>query len=211
MKCISLVCSLCCITLVSSCAYTQVHKNVKQRGNYYKGFEADAPTTVYESQGRWYLKGKKYHLRLHYPVIYDTVFLEGGEPSLIHVGASLGDAYQEISQGTAIALRERNGYASLPILQREMQGLGATPISALAKNAKSHRVNAEIADADTPIRVTYANAKNQYRLATKSLSYLTFATVDIPGTLLYNISIPLMAPFYFFYDNYEEYQKNPFD
>ncbi len=211
MNKLSLILALSSTLFLSSCAYTQVHKNVKQRGNYYKGFEADTPTTVYQSNGKWYIKGQKFNLRLKYPTIYDTVFLEGGTPELERVGASLGVAYQEISSGTAIALRERNGYATLPLLQREMQDLKTTPRNSLKKGATSHRIRAEIAQDQKPIRVTYAEASNRYSLATKSLSYLTFVAVDIPATLAYNVSIPFMAPFYFFYDSYDEFTKNPFE
>ncbi len=211
MNKLSLILALCSTLLLSSCAYTQVHKNVKQRGNFYKGFEADIPTNIYQSNGKWYIKGQKFKLRLKYPTIYDTVFLESGAPELVRVGDSLGVAYQEISSGTAIALRERNGYATLPLLQREMQELRTTPRDSLNNNATRHEIRAEIAQTHKPLRVTYAEASNRYSLATKSLSYLTFAAVDVPATLAYNVSIPFMAPFYFFYDSYSEFTKDPFE
>ncbi len=206
---ITLACFAACT--LSSCAYMQLHKNVEQYGDYYEGFEADKPEVVYESQGKWYVKGKKYHLRYDYPLIYDTVFLEGGKPQLVHAGPSLGDAYLEISHGTSIALRERSGYATLPILQRELQEIGSAPIDSLAKNAIEYKVKAEIPTAQHPIRVTHADIHSKKSSLTTTLSYATLVFVDVPGTLAYNIAIPVMAPFYFFADTYDDFTKGHFE
>ncbi len=211
MKRIFLALACLCASLVSSCSYMQLHKNVEQYGDYYEGFEAMHPEVVYESKGKWYLKGKKYHLRLDYPLIYDTVFMEGGKPQLEHVGESQGDAYLEISEGTSIALREKNGYATLPILQREIQEMNVTPIDQLAPDAITYRVQAEIPPSEAPIRITHADIHTNRSGLTTTLSYLTLAFVDVPGTIAYNVSIPFMAPFYFFYNTYEQSKENPFE
>ncbi len=211
MKYLAITLASFATSLLSSCSYMQLHKNVEQYGDYYEGFEADVPQIVYESKGKWYLKGKKYHLRYDYPLIYDTVFLEGGKPQLVHVGPSLGDAYLEISHGTSIALRERSGYATLPILQRELQEIGSTPLDSLASNAIEYKIHAEIPHADHPIRVTHADIHTSKSSVTTALSYATLVFVDIPGTLVYNIAIPVMAPFYFFSDTYEDFTQGHFE
>ncbi len=205
------VAALATLSFFSSCAYMQIHKNVEQLGNYYEGFEVSDPKEVYLSNGKWYLKGEKYHLRLSYPIVYDTVFLEAQEPSLVRVGENLGTAYLEISYGTALALRVENGYAEPRILAKEMQLNNARPRDSISRYAMAYPVKAEIVTSEGPARITFNEVKGKTSVPTKILAGATLVFVDAPGTVVYNIAIPLMAPFYFFYNTYEDSKINPFE
>ncbi len=207
----STVATLVTLSFFSSCAYMQVHKNVEQLGNYYEGFEVSDPKHVYYSNGKWYLKGEKYHLRLSYPIVYDTVFLDAQEPTLVRVGENRGTAYLEISYGTALSLRDANGYAEPRILAKEMQLNDARPRDSISRYATAYPVRAEIVTGKGPARITFNEVKGKTSIPTKILAGTTLVFVDTPGTVVYNVAIPLMAPFYFFYNTYKDSQVNPFE
>lgn len=186
---------------LSSCAYLQTHKNVEEWGSYYEGehFSTDA-TALFKYEGRWYISAQKAHFKLKHPIIYDSVFQKfDKEPTLV-LSQLMTDhlIYHPISDSAAQILQRRDGFFQLRALADEVLRTPGDWVDALP-GALRVPVLAEIGDGKT-----FDMQRKRVPENTPTLSYiagkLDFIIVDIPGTVAYNVAIPLMAPFVFFYE-----------
>lgn len=202
------VLAVCSLTL-SSCAYMQTHKNVRERGCYYEGQLLPPPSqealSLYRKGGEWYLAARKAQFRLKYPVVYDSVFRTyDNEPrhQLLSDGQSHEVVYHPISAGTAAVLQRADGYAELETMAEELR---TTPgeWTASLPGAVSYPVRAQIVG-DRAVTLLGKRHPSQIPLSNRILSQVDRVLIDFPGTLVYNVSIPFMAPFVFF----REFSKN---
>ena len=185
-------------TAISSCAYMQSHKNIEEAQRTYTGYELTNEVGLYKADGKYYIAAEKQQLRRHYPIIHDSVFLDGNnEPSWEKLGSHSQKAYHQISDGTAAVLQRKDGYATLDVLSDEIQDTPELWSDTLPKSARLCHVQAEICGSSSII--PSENAEMQNPLFTKIVSTLDQVCIDWPGTVLYNVSIPVMAPFVFFY------------
>ena len=106
--------------------------------------------------------------------------------------------YRQISSGTATVLQRTDGYAELNILCDELQNSSAPWIESLPTGAQSCSIKAEIVGSS--ITWPERNSATEAPLAIRALSTIDQVLVDWPGTILYNIAIPIMAPFVFFHE-----------
>ncbi len=188
----------------------RTHKNTEQIDSYYIGSEVAKPTEIYQFGNKWYLAVDQYKMRWHYPWIKDTVFMDEEHPHLYKLGPSEGTVFHPISYGTATVLLRKNGYASLSTLAKEIQDNPSPYLSSLP-GATAHKVLAHI---DTDKQLPYASSQRvpaKPSFGIRALAMLQFVVVDIPGTLVYNISMPVAAPFVFFKRLNEINQKNPLE
>lgn len=192
---------VCSLTL-SSCAYMQTHKNVRERGCYYEGQLLPPPSqealSLYRKGGEWYLAARRAQFRLKYPVVYDSVFrTDGNEPRHeILQGSEQGIVYHPISAGTAAVLQRPDGYAELETLAEELRTTPGEWISSLP-GAVSYPVRAQIVGGHA-VTLPGKRYPSQIPLSNRILSQVDRVLIDFPGTLVYNVSIPFMAPFVFF-------------
>lgn len=189
--------------LLPSCAYMQTHKNVEEWGCHYEGGKLQkGDLALYAKEGRWYLSAPKAKFGKRYPIIHDSVFRKGdNEPwhEMIE-GSEGGMAYFPISAGTASVLQRADGYADLSLLASEITSRQQEPLFHLP-GASRYPIRAEI----NATGKGYANLVGKRTPETppainKALSAVDFIAIDIPGTLAYNVAIPFMAPFVFFYE-----------
>ncbi len=186
------------LLLVTSCAYVQTHKNVEERERSYRGHHLTTPTAVYSRGGQWYLAALPADFRKHYPTVHDTVFQGQEEAHMRLVGKSGNTpAYQRISEGTARVLMREDGYAELQTLADELRSSPGEWKSSLP-GAKAHPVRAQLVG--EPAAIIPPTEKTELSFGTRALSSLAFTFVDVPGTVLYNVAIPLAAPVVFFRD-----------
>lgn len=183
---------------LSSCAYLQTHKNVEQAHTHYDGQILRADTMeLHRSGDTWYLSARRAKYRLVYPIVHDEVFRKfDTEPSFHLLENSSENIYHPISAASAQVLQRRDGYFTLNALAADIKRTPGTWVMDLP-NAQRHNIEAEV----TGTRKCYMEQQRipqETPSMDKTLGYLDFVFVDIPGTLLYNVSIPLMAPFVFF-------------
>ncbi len=195
------VLAVCSLTL-SSCAYMQTHKNVRERGCYYEGQLLPPPSqetlSLYRKGGEWYLAARKAQFHLKYPVVYDSVFrTDGNEPRHeILQGSEQGIVYHPISAGTAAVLQRADGYAELETLAEELRTTPGEWTSSLP-GAVSYPVRAQIVG-ERAVTLLGKRHPEQTPLSNRILSQIDRVLIDFPGTIAYNVSIPFMAPFVFF-------------
>lgn len=194
------------MVFMSSCAYMQTNKNVAEMGCRYEGKLVEMPNcstwNIYKSGGKWYIAAKKVELKKHYPVIRDTIlYTENNEPTyeILPNANQHKVCYHPISEGTAQVLMRTDGYADLGDLAEEIKNTPGDWVDTLS-HARSYPIRAHvecpkdmndrlIAGARTPEKTPFGN---------QVLSGIELVLIDTPGTILYNVAIPLMAPIKFF-------------
>lgn len=192
--------ALSAVLLMSSCAYVQTHKNVREMGCYYEGHVLSySDTQLYKQGGRWYISARKAHFKLHYPVVHDSVFRRSDfAPRFEKIDIDNPEVvYHSISDNAAAVLRRTDGYFELAALADEIERSGGEWKTALP-GATHHPISAEIHG--TYIPMGQQRIPQETPLANRILSNLDFIAVDIPLTVAYNAAIPIMAPFVFFYE-----------
>lgn len=195
---ILLAISLC----LSSCAYLQTHKNVREAFHEYEGYRLVEPLKLYSAGGAWYLAVQRETMDLHYPVLHDSIFLENDyEPRYRTTKVHEGVQYHRISGGTAQVLLRNDGYYTLPSLFEEMNSMNTEPVASLPAGAQQHTILARV-DAHTSHNVAKASKRipESTPVFANALAGLDFICVDFPCSVAYNVAIPVMAPFVFFHN-----------
>lgn len=180
----------------------QTNKNIAEIGAHYVGAELRADNMkLYNRAGEWYVAAPKVLLERRYPVIYDTVYLDRDNKPSESVMETSGDGsqlYMPISAGTAKVLQHQSGYAELASLVKESHSSGKPSTESLP-DAESHIIRANVETKNGDVAYYVSNrVPEQPSLPIRVLSQLDKYTVDVIGTLVYNVSIPFMAPFRFF-------------
>lgn len=188
--------------LLSSCAYMQTHKNIREADLSYTGYHMTRSPELYQAGNKWYIGVESRTLRKKYPIIHDEVLLTGHNAprwAEISAGEPSKKIYHEISHGTAMVLQRKDGFATTYDLAGEIDDSGHSWLETLPKGATRRTVQAEIAGTDTNMP-TRCLPQQEPPLSTKVLSWADKIVIDYPGTVLYNMAIPFMAPFVFFHE-----------
>ncbi len=180
---------------LSSCAYMQTHKNIEEASRLHTGYHLQTPLELYRAGGQYYLAVEQQQLRVHYPTIHDSIFLnENNDPWFSNRDTQNPLVFLPISKGTAEVLQLQDGYAELSVLSDELKGS-----TSCSKPSGAQRC---------PIRATVEGTACTWIDAAQSepvspgiqlLSAVDRVLIDWPGTVVYNAAIPVMAPFVFFY------------
>ncbi len=181
-----------------SCAYMQTHKNIEEAGRRYKGYQLEKPTQLLRSDGTWYIAATPAEYRLKHDIIHDNVFRKTNEPTMELQATQPGTAYHALSAHTATVLLRADGYAESHTLAREITQNPGPWLTSLP-HATPHRVKAHIAGEENTA-ITYAPTPEKLSPGYRILSGLDLVVVDVPGTLLYNVAVPFIAPFVFFHE-----------
>lgn len=194
--------------LIPSCAYMQTHKNVEELGKVYQGSLLEkGGMSLHSRGGQWYIGAPATKLQKRYPIIHDSVLLTGdNEPT--YRAVSSGNTQQQtyyfpISSGTATCLMRDDGYANLADLAEEIRSSRTAPLSALPGSTR-HAIRAQLHAPKGSVPLINEQNMPRTGLVNQALSKVDFALVDIPGTIVYNVAIPFMAPFVFFSDFTDE-------
>ncbi len=191
---------------ISSCAYMQTHKQIESQAEICRGFCVEKPSIVYSHGGNWYLKVRPVALRKEYPLVYDSIMLtENNAPVLREIPNSEASSamYVSLSSGTAKVLMRADGYAMLSTLRDE---LSEGQIITTSAGMRPHNIAATIdtKGVKSPGAYCIKSTQNSAGMGNKVLRNTSLILVDAPGTLLYNVAIPVMAPFIFFNDFFSE-------
>ncbi len=191
------------LALLPSCAYMQTHKNVLEKGQSYKGHKLDKPRELFRSGNTWYVAATPAEYRLRYDFVHDNVFRKSHEPTM-QLETLLADSpsFHAISADTAAVLLRSDGYADNATLAREVKE-SASPWLVSLPSASAHPVKAMVAGEDS-VAITSSPAPEEVPFGYQVLSGLDLVFVDAPGTLLYNVAVPFIAPFVFFSEFLEE-------
>lgn len=191
------------LMLCSSCAYVQTHKNVEEMGSYYTGHLLEAGRVeLVKSEGRWYIGADAARFRLRYPTIYDSIFREKDNyPYFQLCSDKEGTEYHPISDYVAGILQKPDGYFDMQGLAEEVAKIPGLWEKNL-RNKQRFSIRAELSG--KPFQMEERRVPQKKRLLARALGKLDFVVIDIPGTLAYNVAIPLMAPFVFFYEFYHD-------
>lgn len=190
--------------LVSSCAYVQTHKNVEEQSTYYEGKVLSTENVrLYRQDGKWYLAAERAKFRLTYPNVHDEVFRRNmTEPKFKLLELDEQIMYHAISSHAAEILQRRDGYFKLDALAEEIQRTPGEWLEELP-GAQQHVILAEIAGSHK-YYIKQRRVPEKTPIVDKALGTLDFIVVDIPATVAYNVAIPFMAPFVFFYEFSQE-------
>lgn len=186
-----------------SCAYMQSNKNIKEGNTTYEGCQLNTEQLSLCRKGsQWYLTTAVEAYEKRYPLIYDSVLLaDNNEPHFEKVATTQPMAcYLPISAGTAATLQMQHGYANAQDLAAEVNRLMLEkPVIYAPQMGKVvHRnINAHIDKGEKPVILTFKCTEST-TTAQHVLAAVDFVLVDIPGTLAYNVAIPVMAPIVFF-------------
>ena len=202
MQCKLQIASVC--LLLSSCAYMQTHKNVEEANTHYEGQVLSTDTVgLYRSGSKWYLSAQSAKFRLEYPTVHDEVFRKNNsEPTFKLLSINEGRIYHPISAHAAEILQRRDGYFELNGLAQEVQTTPGEWQTTLP-GAQRYGIAADISGTHK-YYIEQKRIPQEIPQADKILGMLDFIVVDIPGTVVYNVAIPFMAPFVFF----SEFSKN---
>lgn len=183
---------------LSSCAYVQTHKNVEQINTCYDGQILKAgEMELYRSGDQWYLSAQRAKYKLVYPTVHDEVLFDSAtEPSFHLLESGGGAVYHEISKETALVLQREDGYFQLNALAADIKSTPGTWVAELPA-AKQVPIQAEISGKNH-CYLGRNRIPQKTPLYLQALSAVDFVFVDVPGTVLYNVAIPFMAPFVFF-------------
>ncbi len=191
---------LLALSLLPSCAYMQTHKNVKELGRSYSGYKLDKPQQLFRSGNTWYVAATPAEYRLKHDAIHDNVFHKTHEPTMTLLAElSESPSYHALSDDTATILLRSDGYADNATLGREVTTNPQAWRSSLPSGTTIHPVKASIAG-EASAAITHDPQPAELPLSYRLLSGLDFVFVDIPGTLLYNVAVPVILPFAFFHD-----------
>lgn len=187
---------------IISCAYVQTHKNVEEWGSYYEGEVLDASSMMlYKKDDQWYLSAEKAKFKLRYPTVHDSIFrMDDYSPTfrLIHSPEESRVVYHPISVYAAQILQRRDGYFQLSGLVEDMQRTSGKWVDTLP-SAQRVPILAEIGGKQTHY-LQEKRVPEKKRALNRVLSNVDLVLVDVPATVAYNIAIPIMAPFVFFYE-----------
>lgn len=194
---------------LNSCAYVQTHKNVEESFYTYQGYRLCEPLSLLQRGNDWYLVAEPVALQKSYPAIYDSVFFKDKNEPVFEMagqGTESQPMMHRISHGTATVLQRADGYASLTTLCDELK---MTP-GEWIKAPLNHRgvpvratLSRENETADIIVEEDSRTAQGS-QIAERILSAADRVVVDIPGTVMYNVAIPFMAPFVFFREFLQE-------
>ncbi len=187
------------VMLFNSCAYVQTHKNVEEMGSYYTGHVLDGQNMeLVKSEGRWYIGAQAARFHLRYPIVHDSIFREKkGYPFFKQTKWSGEMEYHPITSYVADVLQTPNGFFDMEGLAQEIAKVPG-PWKKSLRNKQSYSIRAELSEKNFQMEESRIPQKKQP--LNFLLGKLDFIVVDVPGTLLYNAAIPLMAPFVFFYE-----------
>ncbi len=187
---------------LSSCAYVQVHKNVEENGRSFAGHQFTTPAKVYQHKGQWFLAATPAEYRLQHPAVHDSIFQGQTETEMRLISqANEQVAYHPISAGTAKVLMREDGYADLQTLADELKSRPGNWLTELP-GAAAHPIRAQLVG--KPVAITSGSTPEEPGFGSKALGSVVFVLVDVPGTLLYNVAIPIAAPIVFFRDFFAE-------
>lgn len=182
----------------------QTHKNVKEMGSYYEGQQFLPPSqqtlSLYRRGDQWYIAAQAARFRLKYPAIYDSIFCthDNAPRHQLIEGSQAGVVYHPLSAGTAAVLQRADGYADLDTLAEEIRMTPGEWTHTLP-GAQRYPVRAQI-HGEQAVSLLGKRRPEEIPLSRRILSNIDFVCVDIPGTLIYNVAIPVMAPFVFFHE-----------
>lgn len=201
MKKSKLILATMAAAMLSSCAYMQTNKNIRELGATYHGTELKPETLSLHRKGsQWYLGSPSGEYSKRYPAIHDEVFFkDDNSPTYTLKQTDGGRLYYPISTGTATCLQRTDGYAQTDALATEIQRLGGTPQSTLPK-ATAHTIRAEVVPGQRSSMLPGKRSPQEPGMPARILAGLDTCTVDALGTAVYNVAIPIMAPFVFFYE-----------
>lgn len=191
--------------LLSSCAQVQTHLRIRESGTTYEGIALDPPQVLYTQGGRSYVVVDRHRMVKEYPILRDRIFLtqQNGEPEtrILHPASDAEPRriYVPLSASTAQVLAHEQGYCTMDVLLDEVSahmseastvlpGSGEAPVRALIDGGRRLHAFEETRSPKEP------------SAAKLWLSRVDRAVIDAPATLLYNVSIPVMEPFVFFYE-----------
>lgn len=204
MKKLHLITAMCTV-FFSSCAYMQSNKNIKEGDTTYEGCQLNTEQLSLCRKGsQWYLSTAVEVYEKRYPLIYDSILLaDNNAPRFEKTeGGVATTCYLPISAGTAATLKMQHGYANAQDLAAEVSRLlPERPVLYTPQMGKveHHGINAHIDKGEEPVILTF-KCMESTTTAQHVLAAVDFALVDIPGTLAYNVAIPIMAPIVFFSD-----------
>lgn len=187
--------------LCSSCAYMQTNKNIREAQSRYEGCRLNKDELSLVSKGsRWYLAAPLKEFSISYPAVHDSILLtDGNEPTYTVTQDKNSLCYLPISAGTAATLRLENGYAHVHDLANEVQQhSGDSTLITTLPGARQHRIVAHIDSQGSSPTLARLTQESEPSFLRQSLAAADFVVVDIPGTALYNLAIPVMAPVVFF-------------
>ena len=192
---------VCIGFMLSSCAYIQTHKNVEEIGSYFNGqvFNRDQ-IALYQSGDQWYISATQALFKLRYPMVHDSVFRKYDENptyKLTRKGPH-STVYHPISAATAEVLRRPDGYFQLTALAEEVQKTPGAWVKELP-HAQQYAITAML-DEPKQAYLEENRVPKKKPIYSYILGKLDFIAIDIPATLAYNVAIPFMAPFVFFYE-----------
>lgn len=191
--------------ILPSCAYMQTNKNIEEKGVLYEGTELKKDNiSLHRSQGKWYIGTPNGQYSKRYPVIHDSIFFKDNNDPVYTLQQTSGNSvYYPISDGTATCLQRSDGYAQTGALVTEINKLGSEAVYEL-KHASTRAIRAEVVQDKQPATIISRRISPPVSGGTKALSAISLCTVDVFGTIGYNIAIPFMAPFVFFSEFLEE-------
>lgn len=187
--------------LLSSCAYVQTHKNVEEIGSYFEGEVLSTENMgLYKKDSQWYLSATKARFKMRYPSVHDSIFRRN-DYSPEYVALPSGDqrvVYHPISAYAAQILQRRDGYFRLRALGEEIQRHGGAWVEELPGAVRTP-IAAEIGGKQS-YSIIRRRVPEKKRLWSRALGKADLVLVDLPATVVYNVAIPIMAPFVFFYE-----------
>ena len=199
LKASIMTCVVAGSVFLPSCAYMQTHKNIEESFRTHQGYTLQPELKLYKAGQKYYLAVGEQELRKHYPVIHDSVFMkQSNAPTYEIVSGGSQKMYREISAGTAQVLQRNDGYAELQTLSDELMQAGTPWLRQLPAGAAPCRIAAEIQGSE--VTTSTGTVTETSPAAATILSTIDQVCIDWPGTVLYNVAIPVMAPFVFFYE-----------
>ena len=187
--------------LCSSCAYMQTHKNIREAQSRYEGCRLNKDELTLVSKGsQWYLAAPLKEFSVSYPVVHDSILLtDNNQPTYTVTQNKNSLCYLPISAGTAACLRMENGYAHVDDLAEEIHRYtGNADMITSLPGAHQYRIAAQIEEQGTAPTLAYLTQESHPSILRQTLAAADFVLLDIPGTALYNLAIPVMAPVVFF-------------
>ncbi len=198
--CFFLPALLAAVCLLPSCAYMQTHKNVREAGRSYKGYQLQKPQQLHRAGNTWYIEAVPAEFRLSHEIVHDNVFRKTNEPEMKLTRESCeATAYHALSAGSAAVLLREDGYADAEVISRELMESPLPWLSTLPHASSTHSVKADVVGKESTA-ITYAPTPAEPPLGYQILSGIDLVLVDAPGTVIYNVAVPFMAPFVFFYE-----------
>ena len=194
------------VSTFNSCAYTQFNKQITEKATVYNGFAVELPLSLCSSQGGWYVKVRKLEVQKIKPFVHDSIMLTNASKEALGTPKpfSYYTEYQyiKISDGTAAVLQRTDGYATLETLCDELKAGYQQGCLSELPDSMQHRVYAQIKTEQGNIAYVATDGQpiRKPGIGTKVLSKAALVCVDVPGTVIYNVSMPIMAPFIFFHD-----------